>query len=111
MKDKKYIVNILSKISQNEIKQIRKIYKNKRALDDYVFNFSKKIFFKMAFPYFRFEILLKSISDIINNRNSYSEIKEKDMKKILEKICFHFNVALDEYYQMLSLLQKPSINK
>lgn len=41
MKDKKYIVNILSKISQNEIKQIRKIYKNKRALDDYVFNFSK----------------------------------------------------------------------
>lgn len=51
IKGEKDFINILSKISQNEIKQLRKIYKNKNAVNDYVFNFSKKIFFKTAFPY------------------------------------------------------------
>lgn len=106
MKEEKDLLGYMDKISQNEIEKLRKSCRNNKILNDYLFKESKKIFKKILFPYFRFEIILRCMTDIINNNKKYyPKIEAKRFNIIyhkLQKICLHLNIALEEYSSMLS---------
>lgn len=109
MINEKVRIDFIHKISQKEIKKLRKSYKENKNVDNYIFKFSEKIFKKLVSPYFRFEILLRCMTDIKNNyEKHYSKVKIKKINIIfskLEKICLHLNIALDEYNAMLSYVE------
>ncbi len=111
MKDWKDLLNYLDKITQNEIQKLR----SHKKVDDYLFKSSEKIFKKIAYPYFRFEILLKCLADVkINYKKHYSEVDIKQINIVsnkLEKICLYLNIALDEYNNMLSYINKKRCAK
>lgn len=110
--DEKELQAAISKISQNEIKKLRQSYKNDEWFNHYLFKVSEKIFKRIAFPYFRFEILLNCIADINDNRQFYISMTDDYTKKIkimfekLQKICWYLNIALEEFNNMLSEMDK-----
>lgn len=112
MKHDQKLSKIVDNIGKNEIKKLRHSYKQNNNINGYMYKTFVKIFKKLAFPYFRFEILLISVKDIINNKEQYPNILDKDMKKIklifnrLQKICFYLNIALDEFNIILSYIEK-----
>lgn len=77
----------------------------------------KKIFKRIAFPYFRFEILLNCIADINDNYQFYINMTDNDTKKMkfmfekLQKICWYLNIALEEFNNMLSEMDKTASKK
>ncbi len=78
MINEKNLMDYIDKISQNEIEKLRKKYIENKKVDDYLFKVSEKIFKKLIFPYFRFEILLRCLADIKNNyKKHYPEIEIK----------------------------------
>ena len=110
--DEKELQIAIFKISQNEIKRLRQSYKNDKWLSHYLFKVSEKIFKRIAFPYFRFEILLNCIADINDNHQFYINMTDgymKEMKimfKKLQRICWYLNIALEEFNNMLSEMDK-----
>lgn len=112
MKNFKDLKQILDKICQNEILNLRNKYKEHKYLNYYIYKKSEKIFRKMAFPYLRFEILLQCLKDIKEYKEYYPDLNSDDKKRInyifkrLQKICIHMNIALDEYNKMLSNIEK-----
>lgn len=107
MMDYKRIEDMLDKMTKKEIKKLREL-NNQNSIDDHFYQISKKIFTRLVFPYFRFEIMQRCIVDIKDNIESYPNITNEQRKKIdtifekLQKICVYLNAALDEYYTMLS---------
>ena len=112
MRDENNIMELLDHISNNEILRLRKIYIDNENLDNYLSKTFEKIFKKLVFPYFRFEILQKCIIDIKNNYKYYPNINKKQIKKFniifnaLQKICLHLNIALDEYHKVIMYVEK-----
>ncbi len=105
MRNEKDLENYLDKITQNKIQELRKT----REIDNYLFNNLEKKIKKLAFPYFRFEIMHRCITDIKNNHKKYPQIDINRINIIhekLENICIYLNTALDEYNNMLSYIEK-----
>ncbi|MBQ6516520.1 hypothetical protein IJI31_05010 [bacterium] len=102
---------ITDKINENEILKFRENCQSDKEINDYLFKNFQKIFKKLAFPYFRFEILLNCIEDIKTNKIYYSNLKNmakiNDIYEKLQKITLYMNIALDEYNNLISYIEKP----
>lgn len=115
--NEKELLDAINKISHNEIKRLRTGYRNDEWFNNYLFKTSEKIFKRLVFPYFRFEILLNCIADVNDNHKFYPAMKENYLKKVnyifekLQKICLYLNIALEEYNNMLSQVEKLTIKK
>ena len=113
MKNKKELSIIINKLSKKEILKLRQSYNANKGFDNYLYNALKKLFRKLVFPYFRFEVLLCTIQDIINKNYCFYG-NEKDIKKLklifshLQKICFHLNIALNEFNKILYYIDKQT---
>ena len=107
-----YLQIKLDSITKKEIEKLKESYLRDKNIDKYIFIYSKNIFRKLVFPYFRFEILLSCIKDIKDNHKYYQNMQDKDVRKVdlihnkLQKICLYLNIALEEYLNMLSLIEK-----
>ena len=111
MKNKKVIKDIkklLDKISEKEILKLRECCSDKNGFDDYVYKASDKIFKKLIFPYFRFEILHNCILDAKNNGEFYPNIDKKKVNflyKKLQRMCVFLNIVMDEYCKLLTKIE------
>ena len=103
---------ITDKINKNEILKFRNNCKSDKEIHNYLFSNFQKIFNKLAFPYFRFEILFNCIEDVRNNKIYYSNLKNiakiNDIYEKLQKVTMYMNVALDELYNLLTDIEKKS---
>ena len=95
-----------------EIKKIKKMDNEEEKIYNYLHKNFEKIFIKLVFPYFRFEIMLQTINDIAENISEYPPIikqKVNILKHISDKlkiICLYFNIALDEYNKLIMYVEK-----
>ena len=112
MKTEKELFKIIENVSSKEILKLRQFYSESNNIDEYLYKMFRKIFKKYFFLYFRFEILLRSINDVINNSKDYPYIKNKDIRRInsifsrLKKICLYLNLALNEYNKMVHNIKR-----
>ena len=110
MKNDKEFKNVAQKLCNKELENFKKNIKNKNDYDEYLYKTCEKIFKKMVFPYFRFEILLKVIEDVYKNSEVYfgcskfCKTKINKTKDKLGNICIYLNIALDEFYKLLKFL-------
>ena len=102
---------ITDKINKNEILKFRNNCKSDKEILNYLFSNFQKIFKKLAFSYFRFEILFNCIEDIKKNKTYYSNLKNmakiNDIYEKLQKVTVYMNIALDEFNNLISYIEKP----
>lgn len=106
------IRNLEEKIFKSQMEKLKNELKNTGNCDDFVYESLKKIFRKLAFPYFRFEILRSCIEDVLSKTSNDFEInnnakkKFKNLQHYLKKICIYLNLALENFYDLLLILDK-----
>jgi len=109
MKTKKEIDKKISNSIKIEIEKLKNTNQEDGKFYNYLHKNFKKIFIKLAFPYFRFEILLQTINEIKKTSNYPLKTNKNILSHISKKlncICIHLNIALDEYNKLIKYIGK-----